>query len=300
MPGPIRVLHVEDEKGARDVTRLFLEKKGHNVYKITQALSAEQGLEKVENAEFDVIVSDYKMSGMDGLEFLKELRNRGNDTPFILFTGKGEEKVAIEALNKGANRYIKKQGRPDVLFDTLGRYIQEVLVERREAQEDYRVASPPLKGREVKGGKEIKSFESLPPESDFKLSAELDKDTYMPGEELMCSVKLLVPEDISGRMEERPKVIFQLFLDDELLETRERRVLVSGRDHVEEFRIILDTTGSALIVVSTLGHTVKLPFKIKDDFSDVGTLSTDLENMLKEEGLEHLIVQKQRGEKRKR
>ncbi len=126
---PIRILHVEDERGALEITKLFFERKGYN-FKITQVLSAERALEKLKYQHFDIILSDYKMPGMNGLEFLEELRRKGNDIPFIIFTGKGEEKVAMDALNKGANRYIKKDGNPAVLFDTLGQHIQEVVEER--------------------------------------------------------------------------------------------------------------------------------------------------------------------------
>jgi len=128
----IRILHVEDEKSALEITTLFLKRGGYNTFEIRQALSAEQALAMLDNELFDVVLSDYKMPGMNGLEFLEELRKRGNDIPFIIFTGKGEERVAIEALNKGANRFIKKEGSPNALFDTLGRYIQEVVEERHK------------------------------------------------------------------------------------------------------------------------------------------------------------------------
>ena len=124
---PIRVLHVEDEMGAIKITRVYLEKAGYNDFKITPVLTAEQALETLETENFDIVISDYMMPGMNGLKFLEELRNKGNDIPFIIFTGRGEEWVAIEALNKGANRYIKKTGRPDVLFNTLGRHIRELI-----------------------------------------------------------------------------------------------------------------------------------------------------------------------------
>lgn len=135
MPGPIRVLHVEDEKGALEITRLFLKRRGYSNFEITPILSAELGLEKLERETFDIVISDYKMPGMNGLEFLEELRKKGNKIPFIIFTGKGEEKVAMEALNKGANRYIRKEGNPAVLFDTLAQYIQEVVEERAKEEE---------------------------------------------------------------------------------------------------------------------------------------------------------------------
>ena len=132
MPSPIRVLHVEDSVGDLELTRLFLKRKGYNNFKITPVLSAEQGLEILERENFDIVVSDYKMPGMNGLEFLEELRNKGNDIPFIIFTGKGEEKVAMEALNKGADRYITKDGSPAVPIDALAQHIQAVIEARRK------------------------------------------------------------------------------------------------------------------------------------------------------------------------
>lgn len=136
---PIRVLHVEDSVGDLELTRLFLKRKGYNNFKITPVLSAERALEMLERENFDVILSDYKMPGMNGLEFLEELRKKGNDIPFIIFTGKGEEKVAVEALNKGANRYINKDGSPAVSIEALAQHIQELVEERRKEKESSNV-----------------------------------------------------------------------------------------------------------------------------------------------------------------
>ncbi len=146
---PIRVLHVEDEMGAIKITRAYLKRAGYNNFEITPVLTAEQALEKLETEDFDVIVSDYMMPGMNGLEFLDTLRKKGDDIPFIIFTGRGEEGVAIEALNKGANRYIKKAGNPTTLFRTLGQYIQEVIEEGKKGQEAHEVLSQ-LLGEEKK------------------------------------------------------------------------------------------------------------------------------------------------------
>jgi len=135
----IQVLHVEDSVGDLELTRLFLKRKGYNNFKITPVLSAERALEMLERENFDVILSDYKMPGMNGLEFLEELRKKGNDIPFIIFTGKGEEKVAMEALNKGANRYINKDGSPAVSIEALAQHIQELVEERRKEKESSNV-----------------------------------------------------------------------------------------------------------------------------------------------------------------
>ncbi len=120
------------------LTQLILKRLGYNNFDITTVPGAEQGLEILGARDFDVIVSDYKMPGMTGIEFLEKLRLEGNDIPFIIFTGKGEERVAMEALNKGANRYITKNGTPAVIFDTLGRYIQEVVEEKEREEETAR------------------------------------------------------------------------------------------------------------------------------------------------------------------
>ena len=134
----VRILHVEDDVMDAKLTRLFLKRMGYDNFDITNVRSAEQGLEILRKENFDVVVSDYKMPGMNGIEFLEKLRRRGNGIPFIIFTGKGEERVAIEALNKGANRYITKNGAPAVLFDRLARYIQEVVEEKAREEKARR------------------------------------------------------------------------------------------------------------------------------------------------------------------
>ena len=131
---PIRILHVEDEVGELELTRLFLKRMGGDDFKISIALSAEEALDKLERERFDVIISDYKMPRMTGIEFLEALRRTGNDTPFIIFTGKGEEKVAMDALNKGANKYIVKGTDPAIQCGELANSIREI-VEKRKIRE---------------------------------------------------------------------------------------------------------------------------------------------------------------------
>jgi DNA-binding NtrC family response regulator len=83
---------------------------------------------------FDVIVSDYVMPDKDGLTFLKELRGKGENIPFIIFTGKGSEEVAKEALNLGACHYLNKTGDPATVYCELIHSIMEA-AKTREAEE---------------------------------------------------------------------------------------------------------------------------------------------------------------------
>jgi len=135
----IRVLHVDDDPGLLKITKECLEMQAP--VHVETALSVEEAFKKLENEKFDVIVSDYQMPFKDGLEFLKELRQRNDSIPFIIFTGKGREEVAIKALNLGANQYLNKTGDTETVYVELAHSVTELtkikkLEEKRKKTED--------------------------------------------------------------------------------------------------------------------------------------------------------------------
>lgn len=125
----INLLYIDDEKVLLDTTSEFLPHFGD--FEIDTAISAEEGLSKLEEKEYDVIISDYQMPGMDGIELLKELRGRENEIPFIIFTGRGREEIAIEALNAGADFYLQKGGDPVAQFTELANNVRQIVEKRR-------------------------------------------------------------------------------------------------------------------------------------------------------------------------
>jgi CheY-like chemotaxis protein len=140
IPGPIRVLHVDDEPTDLEITRIFLKKEAKDGFEIESVLSAEEAIEKLGSEHFDVIIADYHMPGMNGLEFLDALRKNGRyaATPFILFTGKGSQEVAKEALRRGADRYISKVGNPANQCGELACAIRELVNGKKKGKEvDY-------------------------------------------------------------------------------------------------------------------------------------------------------------------
>jgi PAS domain S-box-containing protein len=129
---PIQVLLVDDETAFLKIAKECLEIEGP--FQVETAVSVEEAMEKMKKKKYDAIVCDYVMPGKNGLQFLKELRDCGNKIPFIMFTGKGREEVAVKALNIGADRYFNKIGDPETVFGELAHGISQV-VESKMAEE---------------------------------------------------------------------------------------------------------------------------------------------------------------------
>ncbi len=128
----MRVLHVDDDAGLLEVAKEILMMEGN--LEVAVALSVDEAFRKMRESSFDVVVSDYEMPQKDGLEFLKELREEKKDIPFIIFTGKGREEVAMKALNLGADGYYNKQGSPETVYGELAHAIFS-LVENKKTEE---------------------------------------------------------------------------------------------------------------------------------------------------------------------
>ncbi len=132
LPGvPIRVLLVDDEPGILELGKIFLEKGGDFI--VDTSSSAIPCINLLNSVSYDVIVSDYQMPGMDGIEFLKEVRGSCNPIPFILFTGKGREEVVIDAINKGVTFYMQKGGEPVAQYAELSHKIHRAVEHSRSA-----------------------------------------------------------------------------------------------------------------------------------------------------------------------
>lgn len=128
----ISVLYADDEQALRDSVRTFLLRAGG--FSVDVVPSVQDALEKLAGTRYDVIVSDYLMPERSGIEFLKALRRTDPSIPFILLTGQGDERVAIDALNHGASAYLRKEELAKTRFAELPHRIREV-VEQREMKE---------------------------------------------------------------------------------------------------------------------------------------------------------------------
>ncbi|MCT9097632.1 response regulator [Haloarchaeobius sp. HME9146] len=120
-PEDIRVLLVDDAPDFVSAVADLLERE-HEDLDIMTATSAPDAFTVLKNEEVDCIVSDYKMPAIDGLEFLDAVRDEYPDVSFIMFTNKGSEHTAGEAVAIGVSDYLQKETSPegyDRLVDSI-------------------------------------------------------------------------------------------------------------------------------------------------------------------------------------
>jgi DNA-binding NtrC family response regulator len=111
-----KILVVDDEKPQRDILQLILNQEGHEV---TTAASGYHAIQLAEREHFDLVLTDLKMPGMDGLRFLKEVVHQDPSTCVIMMTAHGSIDSAKEAIKLGAYDYLEKPLERDSLLKTV-------------------------------------------------------------------------------------------------------------------------------------------------------------------------------------
>ncbi len=135
-----RILVVDDEQSMRDFLSIFLKKEG---FEVETAADGEKALEVVARTPIDLIISDVRMSAMDGMRLLREVKRREASIEVIVMTAYGSTADAIKAMRDGAYDYISKPFKLNEVKVT----IQKALKKRELAKTapEPEVASPPKK-----------------------------------------------------------------------------------------------------------------------------------------------------------
>lgn len=126
------LLYVDDEPALLEISKIFLEQTGE--FTVTTVNGAGEALQILETESYDLIISDYQMPKMDGIGLLQEIRSRYPELPFILFTGRGREEIAVRAFELGADFYLQKGGDPRAQFAELNQKVRQA-IRRRRAEE---------------------------------------------------------------------------------------------------------------------------------------------------------------------
>ncbi len=110
------ILVVDDEAVIREGMRRILEGDG---YSVEVSASGRAAIEKIQEKDFDIVITDLKMPGMDGMEVLKTIKILQPDVPVIIITGYSTVDTAIDAMKNGAIDYIAKPFAPEHISEKV-------------------------------------------------------------------------------------------------------------------------------------------------------------------------------------
>jgi len=100
-----KILVIDDERSIRNTLKDILQ---YENYEVDLAENGSQGLDLISKNEYDIVLCDIKMPGMDGIEVLEKIQSTSPDTPVVMISGHGNIDTAVESIKKGAYDYIEK------------------------------------------------------------------------------------------------------------------------------------------------------------------------------------------------
>lgn len=112
----MKVLSIDDSKSVHAYIKSCFSEDGHSV---ELAFNGTEGLNLLDNNKYDVILLDWEMPGMNGIEVLIKIREKGIKTPIIMVTTKNDISNITDAIQKGANDYVMKPFTPEILFEKI-------------------------------------------------------------------------------------------------------------------------------------------------------------------------------------
>jgi len=117
----MKILLIDDDEWIRDSLSIFFEAEGCHVLALE---TAEEGLSAIKDHTFDLIIVDYKLPGMDGLEFLKRIHNSQSDALKVLITAYRNDSVVSEAKKLKIQGFIEKPFTSDTIIESLAYLIK--------------------------------------------------------------------------------------------------------------------------------------------------------------------------------
>jgi len=117
----MKILLIDDDEWIRDSLRIFFEGEGCQVVVLE---TAEEGLAELQDQAYDLIIVDYKLPGLDGLEFLKRTRDDHSDVMKILITAYRNDSIVSEARKLKIQGFIEKPFTSESLMDSLAHSIE--------------------------------------------------------------------------------------------------------------------------------------------------------------------------------
>ena len=119
----ILVLSIEDNPDDAEIIKIYLEE-SENDFKLESVTTGEEGLKKLKEKYYDMILLDYNLPDMKGKDILEELNRRNIDTPVIILSGTDDREIAVNSMKFGASDYLVKSSK---LFENLPNIILQLI-----------------------------------------------------------------------------------------------------------------------------------------------------------------------------
>ena len=129
---PQRVLVIDDELDMLMLLRMIIE--DNTDYEVETTNNPSEALKMIRENDYDLIISDLKMPGMDGLELCDEVREIDQDLPLIMITAYGSLETSEEAMKKGVADFITKPFRKDSILFTMNRVLELARIKRENIE----------------------------------------------------------------------------------------------------------------------------------------------------------------------
>jgi len=129
---PERILVVDDELDMLMLLRMIIE--DNSDYAVETTNNPSEGLKMLTEKDYDLVISDLKMPGMDGMELFDELKEIKPGVPVIIITAYGSLETADEAMKKGVSDFITKPFRKDSILFTINRVLELARVQKENVE----------------------------------------------------------------------------------------------------------------------------------------------------------------------
>ncbi len=172
------ILVIDDDKDICLVLSKFLSK---NSYNVSIAYSGEEGLRQLRTNDYDLILCDYKLPDLTGIELLQKIKILNSQVAVIIITGYSDVKTAVETFRYGANDYVTKPLYPD-----------ELLVTIQEA-----ISKNSLKNDVKQGNPEVSNIQAKKSKSDISSVTNFIVGISSQSQEIQRHIELIAPSDMS-------------------------------------------------------------------------------------------------------
>ena len=125
----IKILIIDDERPIRETLEMFLREKG---YEVATSEDGKQGLEAVQRERPEIVILDIRLPGMDGLEVLRRIKEKGEETQVIMITAYHDKETTKQAMKLGAYEYIHKPLDADEFENAIEKVVHNLFHEMRQ------------------------------------------------------------------------------------------------------------------------------------------------------------------------